>query len=158
MTILSAISNIVIIFLIVLMLLNQNGIMILKFVCSLIIINILLYLLFSYIKSKKDNIYRIDCIYSRDFNRIFIGVVKYTTTSYINTFEHQIDDIDSFIFQKVGFGLLYDLKAVFKNKEKQKICRIKGKSQQNLLGLSYLLNEKLSVDGTDNDNIINTKI
>ena len=164
MTVLFIISNIVIIFLIVLMLLNQNGIMILKFVCSLIIINILLYILYSCIKSKTDNIYRIDCIYSKDFNRIFIGVVKYTTTSYINTFEHQIDDIDSFIFQKVGFGLLYDLKAVFKNKEKQKICRIKGKSQQNLLGLAHLLNEKLSVDDTDNDNdndnddIINTKI
>ena len=141
--------------LVMLMISNKN--MLLVLVCSLIIVNIFLYILYSCIKSKIENIYRIDCIYSKDFNRIFIGLVKYTKTSYVNTFEYQINDINSFILQQAGDDKIFNLKVVFKDKEKQQICRIKGYTQEQLRGFAFLLNERL-IDDEDDDNKNSNKI
>ena len=55
------------------------------------------YIIYKLSKKFFDNIYRIDCIFSRNFDRIFIGLVKYTKTSYANTFEFQMNNIDRFI-------------------------------------------------------------
>ena len=36
---------------------------------------------------------RIDCFYSSDFNKIFIGITTINEKCYKNTFEFQLDDI-----------------------------------------------------------------
>lgn len=51
-----------------------------------IIINLIVYYLYKCCKYCNGNILRIDFIKTKDFN-IFIGVVKYTETKYVNTFE-----------------------------------------------------------------------
>ena len=118
---------------------------------STITVNIILYIVFKCLKNCLENIYRIDCIFSRNFDRIFIGLVKYTKTSYVNTFEFQMNYIEQFILEKISNDN-YDLKVVFKNKEKHLICNIK-KSQKELEGLIYLLNERL-INNTDGLNTI----
>ena len=149
MTGICAVINIILFIGIIIGSTGPNIILLLVFIGSLIIFNIFYYFLYRCIKSIKENIYRIDCIYSKDFDRIFIGIVKYTTTSYINSFEYQMNEINSFNLQKVGDDSIYDLKVEFKNKEEQQICNIKGKTEGELEGLIYLLNEKLISNAND---------
>ena len=53
------------------------------------------------IKSIKKNIIRIDCIYSKSFDRIFIGLVRYSKSRYLKTFEFQMNNINRFIHYKL---------------------------------------------------------
>ena len=106
-----------------------------------VIPNIILYLIYKCVKAKKENIYRIDIIYSKNFDRMFIGLVKYTKTSYVNIFEFQMNNINRFILENIGHDN-YNLKVIFKNNDSQLICNIK-KSQEELEGLAFLLNERL---------------
>ena len=88
---------------------------------------------------------RIDFIYSEDFDRIFIGVVEKYEKSYIKTFEFRMDIIDKFVLQKFkNYGNGFDLKVMFKDKQIQEIWTIENKSQKDLEGLVYLLNERLN--------------
>ena len=103
--------------------------------------NIIFYIIYKLAKKFFDNIYRIDCIFSRNFDRIFIGVVKHTKTSYVSTFEFPLNNIDRFILEKISYEK-HNLVVIFKNGEKQLICNIK-KNQEELEGLAYILNEKL---------------
>ena len=107
--------------------------------------NILLYILYI-LYNCFDHIFRIDCIYSKNFDRIFIGLVKNNIAKYINTFEYQINNISKFIFERVGNSSVtnYDLKVIFKNNEIQRICTIKNKAHMELESLAYLLNERLN--------------
>jgi len=116
------------------------------------IANIILYILYKIFKYCFDNIYRIDCIYSKNFDRVFIGIVKYTKTKYINTFEYQMNNISRFILEREGNGSQtnFNLKVVFKNKESQQICTIKNQTQDKLEGLAYLLNERLNINSNNN--------
>ena len=57
----------------------------------LIIAHIIVYLINRCIKYINSEMYRIDCIYSKDFDRIFIGIVNYSITSYIDSFELQMN-------------------------------------------------------------------
>ena len=59
-----------------------------------VIPNVILYLIYKCIKVKSKEIFRIDIIYSKDFDRIFIGLVKYIEASYVNTFEFQMNIIN----------------------------------------------------------------
>ena len=106
-----------------------------------------MYILYKIFKYYFDNIFRIDCIYSKNFDRVFIGVVKYTKTKYINTFEYQMNNISRFILERVGNSSVtnYDLKVIFKNNETQRICTIKNKTQVELEKLAFLLNERLNI-------------
>ena len=108
--------------------------------------NIILYIIYI-LYNCFDNIFRIDCIYSKNFDRIFIGLVKYNKTKYINTFEYQINNISRFILERVGNSSVtnYDLKVIFKNNETQRICTIKNKTQVELEKLAFLLNERLNI-------------
>ena len=103
--------------------------------------NIIFYIIYKLAKKFFDNIYRIDCIFSRNFDRIFIGLVKYTKTSYVSTFEFPLNNIDRFILEKISYEK-HNLVVIFKNGENQLICNIK-KNQEELEGLAYILNEKL---------------
>ena len=106
-----------------------------------VIFNIIIFIIYKCLKHCLEKIYRIDFIYSRDFDRIFIGIVKYNETSYINTFEFQMINIDKFILEKIDIDN-YNLMAIFKDNGKQLICNIK-KSKENLQDLAYFLNERL---------------
>ena len=113
----------------------------------IVIPNILLYIIYKCIKTIKENIFRIDIIYTSDFDRIFIGLVKYTETSYVNTFEFQINNINKFILESLGNNNC-NLKVIFTNNDSQLICNIK-KNQQELEGLVYILNERLINNNND---------
>ena len=120
-----------------------------------VISNIILYIIYKCLKMHFEQIYRIDCIFSRNFDRMFIGLVKYTKTSYINTFEFQINNIEQFILERIS-SENYNLKVVFKNKEKHLICNIK-RNQAQLEGLAYLLNERLINNNDDLNTISNNE-
>jgi len=112
---------------------------------SIPIFHIIMYTLYKLLKLCFENIDRIDCIYSKDFDRIFIGLVKYTKTKYLKTFEFQMNNINRFIFEKEinGNNTYFYLNVEFKNNEKRQICILKNKNQEELEGLIYLLNERL---------------
>ena len=112
---------------------------------SIFVLDIIMYILYKFLKFIFDNIDRIDCIYSNDYDRIFIGLVKYTKTKYVKTFEYQMDNISKFVFEKElnGNNISFNLNVVFKNNEKQQILTLKNKNQDELEGLIYLLNERL---------------
>ena len=105
-------------------------------------INLGIYILYKLFKYIYDNIYRIDCIYSKGFDRIFIGVVKYTKTKYVKTFVYQINNINRFIYENEGNNN-FRLKVLLKNNEVQKICSLRKQTQNELEGLICLLNERL---------------
>ena len=112
------------------------------------IVNIILCILYIIYKCCFVNIFRIDCIYSKKFDKVFIGLVKYNKKEYINTFEYQIDNIRRFILEEIEYYKKsnFNLKVVFKNNESQQICTIKNKTQNDLEGLAYLLNERINMN------------
>ena len=121
--------------------------------------NIIIYIIYKCFKRFKENIRRFDFIYSKNYDRIFIGIVKYTKTSYVNTFEFEMNDIERFILQKMGNNSIsYDLKVVFKNGESQNICNIRKRSQEELEGLAYILNEKIIIKSKENNNTENNNV
>ena len=115
----------------------------LKGVYVFLIGNIILYILYKIFKYCFEYIFRIDIIYSRNFDRIFIGLVKYTKTKYIKTFEFQINNISKFIFERVG-NKTFNLKVIYKNNTEKQICTIKRKDEYELDGLAYILNERVN--------------
>ena len=121
-----------------------------KFIVGILIpgVNIILYILYKAFKYCFDKNLRIDCIYSKNFDRIFIGIVKYKS-KYSNTFEYQMNNISRFILEKEG-NTNFNLKVIFKNNETQQIYTIKNKSKGELEGLAYLLNERLNINSNNN--------
>ena len=72
-----------------------------------------------------NGVIRLDFIYSGNFDRIFIGIVKSNLKSYAKTFEFYMNIIDKFILQKFpNFKDGYDLKVMFKDKQIQDIWPI----------------------------------
>jgi hypothetical protein len=90
-----------------------------------------------------NGVIRIDFIYSKNFDIIFIGVVKKGEKSYAKTFEFKMDNIDKFILQNFEYNTGFYLKVIFKDKQIQDIWPIENKNQFDLEGLIYLLNERL---------------
>ena len=117
-----------------------------------LVANITFYILYKCLTFTFDNILRIDCIYSKNFDRIFIGLVKYTKTKYVNTFEYQMDNIDRFILENGGNNRnrIFNLKVVFKNNDIQQIFTLRKKTKADLEGLIYLLNERLNINANTN--------
>ena len=66
------------------------------------LLNIMIFIFFKFIQIFLFNIIRIDFIYSKNFDRIFIGLVKYNGTSYSRTYQFNMIDIDKFILQQQG--------------------------------------------------------
>jgi len=69
-------------------------------IISIPVFHINMHILYKLLKLCFENIERIDCIYSKKFERIFIGLVKYTKTKYVKTVEFQMNNINRFIFEK----------------------------------------------------------
>ena len=104
-----------------------------------VLFHLLVYFLYKCCKSSKENVLRIDFIYSKDFERIFIGVVKYTETKYIKTFELQKNDINKFIYERVG-DINFNLAVLLKNDKLHQICTLKKQREDELEGLICFLN------------------
>lgn len=88
---------------------------------------------------------RIDFIYSKDFDRLFIGKVNYEENSYTKTFEYQMNDIEKFYFQMceiINEGM--ELKVELKNKRIVRIHKFIGIDKYDQEGLEFILNGKLN--------------
>ena len=107
-----------------------------------------IFLICKCIKCFKADPIRIDVIFSRDFDKLFIGVVNINKNLYLSTTEFNISEIDKFILSKNtaeenGFHLIPMYKGDNNiNNMGKEIAFIKD-SQTNLEGLVYILNEKL---------------
>jgi len=107
-----------------------------------IVIDLIIYFLYKCIKVKNENIYKIDFIYSKNFDRVFVGLVKYNQTEYVNTFEYQKNNISKFVYEREGNNNSnnFNLKVEFKNNEIQQLCTVKKPDQNELEGLISFLN------------------
>ena len=107
------------------------------------VVNIIIFIIYKCIEENEFR--RIDCIYSKTFDRIFIGLVKLNEASYVKTFEYQINDIDKFILQRQANCNItnFILTVIFKNDESQNICIINNINRENLEELAYFLNERI---------------
>ena len=88
---------------------------------------------------------RIDFIYSKDFDRLFIGKVNYEENSYTKTFEYQMNDIEKFYFQMceiINEGI--ELKVELKNKRIVRIHKFIGIDKYDQEGLEFILNGKIN--------------
>ena len=119
-----------------------------------IIIDLIIYFLYKCLKLKKENIYKIDFIYSKDFDRIFIGLVKYNQAKYVNTFEYQKNNINKFVYEREGNSNSknFNLKVEFKNNEIQQLCALKKQNQNELEGLICFLNGGFIANANNNFN------
>ena len=110
-----------------------------------IVVPIIIYLICLSCKKCGVSSARVDFIFSKDFDRIFVGKVNSEEDKYIKTFEYQINEIEKFFFQQndstYGFTTL---KVVLKNKRIDEIqqCRLLDKFDQD--GIEYILNGKLN--------------
>ena len=95
---------------------------------------------------------RIDFVYSKDFSKIFIGIVKYKENSYSKTFEYQLDEIERFFFQEPEIinGDI-DLKVEYKDKRIAQIHRFKILYKFEQEGIEYILNIKRNKVNSDSD-------
>ena len=83
---------------------------------------------------------RIDWIYSTNFDRIFIGIVK-NDDSYIKTFIYNINSIDKLAMQMNDKG--YSFKIIFKDQNNEEICLFKKENKYEFEHLLFLFNGKL---------------
>lgn len=88
---------------------------------------------------------RLDFIFSKDFDRIFIGAVNDTQERYNKTFEYQIDEIERFFFQQSESKKYYsNFKVALKNQRIDDIQEFRCMDQYDQEGLEYILNGKLN--------------
>ena len=93
---------------------------------------------------------RIDIIYSKNFDTIFIGLISYFGNSYKKTFINDIGSIDKFILDPYkNSNNKFILKVVYKNQTIQNIFRI-NQYKTILEGLLFILNQKLNSNNNIN--------
>jgi len=93
---------------------------------------------------------RIDIIYSKNFDTIFIGLISYFGNSYKKTFINDIGSIDKFILDPYkNSNNKFILKVVYKNQTIQNIFRI-NQYKTTLEGLLFILNKKLNSNNNIN--------
>ena len=114
--------------------------------CVILAFTILNLIPFLLNKLYNKKIMRIDCVFSKNYDRIFIGLVRRNENSYKNTFLFQINNIIKFELQQYNnSSKSFYLKVLLKeNNISQEIMFIKGKKYNELEGLIYLLNEKIN--------------
>ena len=87
---------------------------------------------------------RIDFIFSKGFDRIFIGILNNGGAIYCRTFEYDLNDVEKFIFQQVeGKEGNYTLKVLLKDQTNVEIRQIKEMDKEDQEGLEYILNGKI---------------
>ena len=116
---------------------KENELMVGFVICTLIIFNVI------FIFRRVNRIKRMDVIYSNDFKKMFIGLVKYYEKSYKNIFVFEIDKIEKFKFEQDKLSNKYfNLKVELKNEEIIKIC--KTENEEDILNVLLIaLNERI---------------
>ena len=114
----------------------------------LIIYNLILFSVYKCIRFCKSEDIRIDFIYSKNFDKIFIGVVQ-ENEKYRITLEYEMKNIDNFYIE--GSNEDTYLKVLFKNKKSDYVYCLKFMTKENSEGLIYLLNEKLKLININNN-------
>ena len=105
---------------------------------------------FLIITIKNNAIIRIDCIYSKDFENMFIGFVKMDEKSYRNTFKSKMSNIKEFILENKDNDLKKTvLKVVFNNGSIQDIYQLDDTSINEPKELIEHLNKRLNKDNTN---------
>ena len=100
-------------------------------------------IIFNILAVKKHSL-RIDIIYSKNFDTLFIGLLNHNGTSYKKTFIHSINTIERFVFDNYeGSFNKSILKVIYKDRTNEDIVRI-DESKFTLDGLLFILNEKFS--------------
>jgi magnesium-transporting ATPase (P-type) len=110
------------------------------------IIFIILQIIFiKFTKKFYDNIIRIDCIYTKNYDRLFIGTVKLRAKAYKDKFIFKMDQIEKFIVEERGYNEKCFLFKALVSNNYINICQIKGSTQRELEGFVNYLNEKLKI-------------
>ena len=86
---------------------------------------------------KKEKFKEIDWIYSKNYDRIFIGVVKSNNT-YLNKRLYHVDAIQNFQFEKMGGK--NNFQAVFKDGNSENICTFEHLPEEKLDTFIILIN------------------
>ena len=106
-------------------------------------------------RSNKNTYKRVDFIYSNNYDKIFIGVLESDDVlmSYAIQNEFNINDIDRFVFQKNDVNEEgFHLRALYRGVNQiHELCHIKN-SQNDLEGLTFILNDKHVVNNINNTN------
>ena len=106
-------------------------------------------------KSGNESFQRLDWIYTNDFDRIFIGVVK-NDTRYVNTFIYTIESIDKFILE-IRDGKLC-LKIILNDGFNTEICRYTREKDNDVNTFIYLINGQINkIKHGNNGNEINNE-
>ena len=117
--------------------------MYLGIILGIFLFMLLLYLDYKIINNRMNVIKRIDIIYSSDFDRIFIGLVKFYEKSYRNTFIYDINTVEKFILQRYkNTEKIYTLKVQLKDQDIQDLFLL-NKDYFNTNDFLKALNEKL---------------
>ena len=112
---------------------------------SFILFPIIAWLLWFSCKKLCSHDTRIDIIFSKNYDRIFIGKVNYKLDGYTQTFEYQMSEIDRFFFQQPEIiNGESTFKVVLKNKTIDEIQHFKGLDKIVQDGLEYILNGRLN--------------
>lgn len=104
---------------------------------------------------KTDIISRIDFIYSKNYDELFIGLVNLKNTSYVNTFDIDLTKVDEInaIDEPRIFAIIFSLKSG----EKINISGFTRINQINKLGLLFLLKENFKPNILNKENVNNSQ-
>ena len=105
--------------------------------------------LMGYYKSP-ESFERIDWIYSKNFDRIFIGVVKNDTT-YITSYTYQLNEISKFVLVMKGKGYVFQI--FLKGNNYIDICTFYHQDNKNLNSFIYLINGQINSKLNNNNDI-----
>ena len=114
----------------------------------IIFYSVLLFLLLSiclcYKIKSSGKLLRIDMIYSNNFDRLFIGLVKNDKISYINSFIFKLDEVEKFVIQKNDINERgFHIKSINKvNGLIQDICHL-YEPESEFEGILYILNQRI---------------
>ena len=100
--------------------------------------------------TKEEKFERLDWVYSNNFDRIFLGVVK-NSSSYKITFTYDINTIDKFCIESKDKW--YFLKVMLNSGIYENICKFTKKQDRNLNHFLYLINghiNKINKKNIDN--------
>ena len=121
-------------------------------ILAVIIYNLILFSVYKCIRFCNNKDLRIDFIYSKNFDKIFIGVVK-NNEKYRKTLEYEMNNIEKFYIEGsiVDSHVVSHLKVLFKNEKSEYIYSFNFMDKENSEGLIYLLNEKLKLININNN-------
>ena len=106
-------------------------------ICILIVFNLI------FIFRRVERIKRMDVVYTKDFKKMFIGLVKYYEKTYKKFFVLDINNIEKFKFEHdQSSNKYFNINVELKNEEVKKICKMENE-EDSMNVLLIALNEKI---------------